>query len=769
LSKETRVPAIPFSSDPAVKALKEALEVRLGRRGNELDRAITVRELYENGVINLKGMPAVYVGGNNSITPVTSIGDTSPPPIPTNVTVNGAFVGVLISWDEPARTDLSAEIWRNDSDDRTTAVLTGVASGNIYSDLVGHGQTYYYWVRFVSEAGVIGPFNDIDGVQGETSEKISDIIDDLSDAIGQTHLSTSLSTEIDAIQINSDDISAEILARTTGDGVLQGNIDAVSAVVTTHGTNITGNANALGALVIRVTDNEGDISVNATDITALESTVNNPSTGVSATASGLSSLSTTVSTQGNNISAIATDVTTLNTTVGSNSASIQSHTGSINGLSAEQFVKVDVNGNVAGYGIYGTSTYNEFAVNADVFKIANGSSSIQPFVVITGAGLTIAANGTEHGDTNEAWKDANHPDGIWFAPGTYMDTAYISDASIDVAKIGNLTVDFLEATGSITSNNVDTVTLDAGQITTGFIDAGRIDATLLNVEDMNLTGVLQVVQSPSANGAISWGKTAGNDFLNTGMFFGVENGALKFNMGSPQSYMYFDGTYIQLVNHNTVAVSMTPTSQYTTAGIYTRNLGAHNIGETITVKALGGGAGGGAYQGQSRNSNNVGQAGEVTTVKIKKVDGSTRSTFTVNGGAASPTGHAAWANYGGSGGPSHYAAEWAVSYDKWDYGGEGESVSQGGIFVGTGGARTRSKDGTHATGCGAGGGGTGDSAANYTGYPGLAGQYSTTSYTVVSNTDYIEITVGDGGRGGIANNGSNGGDGSSGAAEITVQ
>ena len=51
MSKETRVPAIPNSSDPAVKAIKEALEVRLGRRGSDLDRAITVRELYENGVI----------------------------------------------------------------------------------------------------------------------------------------------------------------------------------------------------------------------------------------------------------------------------------------------------------------------------------------------------------------------------------------------------------------------------------------------------------------------------------------------------------------------------------------------------------------------------------------------------------------------------------------------------------------------------------------------------------------------------------------------
>ena len=199
MSNETKVPAIPHSSDPAVKALKEALEVRLGRRGDTLDRAITVRELYENGVISLSGMPSIPANKMRPIQPIDTTKDTSIPPAPTNVTAAGAFVGILVSWDKPARKDLIAEIWRNTVDDRTSAVLSGVAQGFIFSDLVGHGKTYYYWVRYVSEAGTIGPFNAVDGVQGVTNKSVTEVMEDLNDAIGKTQLDATLKAEIDKI------------------------------------------------------------------------------------------------------------------------------------------------------------------------------------------------------------------------------------------------------------------------------------------------------------------------------------------------------------------------------------------------------------------------------------------------------------------------------------------------------------------------------------------------------------------------------------------
>jgi len=536
------LPQLPTSVDPKLRpilaAIKEALEVQIGHRGEDVDKAVTFRDLIDSGIVSL---PSGAIAGGGTILPITNPGDLTTPPVPRNLAANGTFTNVILSWDGGFRHPLVAatEVFRHTSDDLTAAAHIGSTPAHIYVDTVEPGTTHFYWVRFRSPADVAGPYNGTAGTSATTSKKVSDLLTDLNDAIGQTHLSTVLSTEIDAIQINGNnitaevadriaaisgeaasrataisgeaatrlaDINAEILARTTGDGVLQGNIDTVSATVTTQGTNITGNANAVGALVIRVTDNEGDISTNATDITALETTVNNPTTGVAASASGLTALETTVTTQGSDIStnatditalettvnnpnsgvaasasglntlsttvttqgseitAQATDITTLNTTVGDHSSSIATHTLSIAGISAENYVKVDVNGNVAGYGIYGSSTSSEFAVNAGVFKIADGSSSVQPFAVITGAGLTVALNGTQYTNTTQAWQQSNHPTGRWFAAGTYIDTALIAEASIDAAKIHNLTVDFANVTGTLTASQVSAITVTGSMI-----------------------------------------------------------------------------------------------------------------------------------------------------------------------------------------------------------------------------------------------------------------------------------------------------------------
>ena len=639
MSRKTKIsalPALPPNVDPQLKpilhAIKEALEVQVGHRGERLDKAVTFRDLTESG---MAGIRFDSVGGGQLL-PITNPGDQSTPPVPHTLAANGTFTNVLLSWQGGFRHPLVAatEVFRNTTDNLLTASFIGATSAHLYVDVVEPGTTHYYWVRFRSPAGVLSAFNATDGTSATTSIKVSDLIADLSDELNESHLSAVLATKIDTIAINGTsistevtnriaaiageaatrlaDINAEILARTTGDGTLQGNIDTVSATVTTQGSAITGTANAVGALVIRVTDNEGDISTNATDITALETTVNNPTTGVAATASGLSTLETAVTTQGtatttnatditalettvnnpttgvaatasglstletavttqgtatttnatditalettvNNpttgvaatasglgvlettvstqgtatttnatditalettvnhgttgvaasasglstlettvtsqgtaITSSASDITTLNTTVAGNSSSIQTHTGSINGISAEKFVKVDVNGNVAGYGIYNSASGSEFAVNANVFKIANGASRVVPFSVVNGS--------------------------------TYINTALIADASIDSAKISNLTVDMANVTGNLTAAQVNAISINATQITAGYINAARINANTITaasgiianaaVNTLQLAG--QAVTIPSSAQATSTGYFLGS-------------------------------------------------------------------------------------------------------------------------------------------------------------------------------------------------------------------------------------------------------------------
>lgn len=88
------------------------------------------------------------------------------------------------------------------------------------------------------------------------------------------------------------------------------------------------------------------------------------------------------------IRAVTERITTLQTSVNGNTASIQTHAQSINGLEAQYTVKVDVNGRVAGYG-FATTPKNgvpesKFIITADRFGVgAVGKADIFPFTVDT--------------------------------------------------------------------------------------------------------------------------------------------------------------------------------------------------------------------------------------------------------------------------------------------------------------------------------------------------------------------------------------------------
>lgn len=88
------------------------------------------------------------------------------------------------------------------------------------------------------------------------------------------------------------------------------------------------------------------------------------------------------------IRAVTERITTLQTSVNGNTASIQTHARSINGLEAQYTVKVDVNGRVAGYGLATTpkngTPESKFIVTADRFGVgAVGKADIFPFTVDT--------------------------------------------------------------------------------------------------------------------------------------------------------------------------------------------------------------------------------------------------------------------------------------------------------------------------------------------------------------------------------------------------
>jgi hypothetical protein len=91
---------------------------------------------------------------------------------------NEQFQQVTLSWTNPDDEDLwQVEIWRSNSNDRTTATAIGSVSDpvSVYTDTpLTNGATRYYWVRAVNTSGETGDWNAAtdEGVVG-TTRKLS--------------------------------------------------------------------------------------------------------------------------------------------------------------------------------------------------------------------------------------------------------------------------------------------------------------------------------------------------------------------------------------------------------------------------------------------------------------------------------------------------------------------------------------------------------------------------------------------------------------------
>lgn len=220
----TRVPSIPPVGDAknpdqvqrSLDALREAMEVGYGRRGEKLDRFVTLRELDAVGLVRAEGGQVRGVGtaifGPGTGAPLPNappddFGETdfTVPPAPTGIRVRGVSpTSIGVTWDPPNyRNHWFAEIYSTTSPTTTLggmvaltpgfalqqphratnqhAAFVGSAEGVIFVhdlDADGDGiqdnttdnpggtaiqqamnpQTRYYWIRFVSRAGVTGPF-----------------------------------------------------------------------------------------------------------------------------------------------------------------------------------------------------------------------------------------------------------------------------------------------------------------------------------------------------------------------------------------------------------------------------------------------------------------------------------------------------------------------------------------------------------------------------------------------------------------------------------
>ncbi|WP_270806267.1 phage tail tip fiber protein [Aeromonas sp. QDB62] len=190
-------PAYRAGRDQAATA--ENVELLTGQRGDRLDKAVTFRELAALGLSTLRsGAGGIYVPGKNP--DLFPPGQMEFPHAPVNVIANGAFHTVLVEWDPPQyRGHAHAEIWRAESDNQAEATLVGTSSANLFSDAIGKGANFYYWVRFVNGKDDKGPFQGMQGVEAETSRDVQDILDELQGKIEESHLAQALLRPIEQV------------------------------------------------------------------------------------------------------------------------------------------------------------------------------------------------------------------------------------------------------------------------------------------------------------------------------------------------------------------------------------------------------------------------------------------------------------------------------------------------------------------------------------------------------------------------------------------
>ena len=197
------------------------------------------------------------------------------------------------------------------------------------------------------------------------------------------------------------------------------------------------------------------------EIQTLSSRLDTTEQSVNETKGTVQVVQTTLTQATGDIKSLGERITTAQSTADGNTATVQAHAKSINGLEAQYTVKVDVNGKVAGYGLATTpkngTPESKFIVNADRFGIgAPGKADVFPFTVDTqqnrvGVNGELVVNGK-----------------------AIVDRLNAGDIHGDKITANTLNANRLKA-GSITAREIGVDKLSAISANMGDIRGGRMD------------------------------------------------------------------------------------------------------------------------------------------------------------------------------------------------------------------------------------------------------------------------------------------------------
>lgn len=155
------------------------------------------------------------VYGNGDYQPGSRF-DATPPPSPTGLSSGGALASIILSWDASTYKNLShTEIWRAQTNDFSQAQLIGRGDGRIYVDNVGAAAVRYYWIRYVSQGNIPGPFNAQAGTRGETGIDATYLLSVMAGKITASQLHTTLGERINLIDAPGTGLVAKAVSNQT--------------------------------------------------------------------------------------------------------------------------------------------------------------------------------------------------------------------------------------------------------------------------------------------------------------------------------------------------------------------------------------------------------------------------------------------------------------------------------------------------------------------------------------------------------------------------
>jgi len=250
---ETKIPAIkniPAQIDTETKlaldSMKEALEVRLGRRGDPKDRAVTHRDLVDSGLATdlAKAPYNPNIAGATGFGPAADeVGDVTVPPSPTVLTAEGLFTEALLAWNQstnsaPYKNHGFTEIWRSQNEDLSGAVLIGTTNAFIYTDKgLEYNRTYYYWVRFISTTNTPGTYSNM--ASATTIENISATMTSLSETIANMPGYSVLTSADTTNNNNVTTLSNSVTSLTSTVNGHTSSISSISSTQTNQGNDIS--------------------------------------------------------------------------------------------------------------------------------------------------------------------------------------------------------------------------------------------------------------------------------------------------------------------------------------------------------------------------------------------------------------------------------------------------------------------------------------------------------------------------------------------------